>query len=232
MPAPALTGSALIRSLVYAPLGVPTLPTELDISAEDEQIALSKYYSYVPIKVVRNYQSLNSSYTFSQPMAALLPNPEEYYYGGVVAFAMRAQLNAARVDEYLIGNNYLAPHVPLDQQMYHNTMMDLQTGDPYFVEDFVGEKVDWVVGQRGTLSVVYGIGHTDLDRVPRRHIEVVAALIGCVYYERMLAVRKTGQFNGADFVLNADVLGEALKLAQTRVDETLAAIGVVPATVG
>jgi hypothetical protein len=231
MPAPLPTSQALIRSLVYAPLGAPLLPTELDISVEDEQLALSKYYSYVPIKVVRNYPSATSGYSFSQQMAELVPSAD-YHYMGVVSFAMRAQLNAARVDEYLLGNGYLAPHVPLDQQAYHNTMMDLQTGDPYYVENFVEEKVDWTVGQRGTLSVVYGIGHNGLDKVPRRHIELMAALVGVAYYTRILAIRKTGAFNGADFTLDGSVLQNALEQAQLRSDDTLAAIGLVPATLG
>lgn len=224
------TPQEVITSLTLAPLGAPRLPTELEISPLDFEAALVKYYSYVPYKKSENY-SVTGIYSFKQEMAALLPAPE-FFYIGVISFAMRSQINQSRMDEYLLGNNFVSPNIPVDRQAYFNTMIDMQTGDPYYEEDFVLGEVRWTVGARGTFCVIYGLGHNDINKVPARHYELMAALVGCVYYERLMAIRKTGAFQGADFTLDTSVLASALERAQTRSAEILESIGLVPVTLG
>lgn len=224
------TPREVITGLTLAPLGAPLLPTELAISPLDFEAALAKYYSYVPYKINKEY-NIAGAYNFTQPIADLLPS-QDFYYVGVISFALRSQINQSRLDEFLLGNNLVAPNIPVDQQAYFNTMVDLQTGDPYYEEDFVLEQIRWVVGARGTFAVIYGLGHNDIDKVPRRHFELMAALVGCIYYERLLAIRKTGTFQGADFTLDTSILASALERAQTRSTEILESIGLVPVTIG
>ena len=224
------TPKEVITGLALAPLGAPLLPTELEISSLDFEAALAKYYSYVPYKLNKEY-NISGLYNVTQKMTDLLPSAD-YYYVGVVSFAIRSQINQSRLDEFLLGHNFVSPNIPVDKQAYFNTMIDLQTGDPYYEEDFVNEEVRWVVGARGTFAVVYGLGHNDPDKVPRRHFELMAALVGCVYYKRLLAIRKTGTFSGADFTLDASILQSALEEAQTRSTEILESIGLVPVTLG
>ena len=223
--------TALVRERVVAALGAPVLPLELEISAFDYEAALTKYYTFVPIKVTRTAAITTGSYQYAQPIADLFPS-SEHFYVGVLSFAMRGQVNQNRMDEYLIGNNYFANSFPVDKQTLLNTQMDLQTGDPYYEEDFVNEQVRWVCGSVGQLSVIYGLGHGDINRAPRRHVELLSYLVGEVYYERLIAIRKTGQFSGADFTLNVDLLEQARVNAQNRATEILESISLIPATLG
>lgn len=230
-----MDASDLVRELVLAPLGAPTLPVELDISAADRMAALYKYYSYVPYKVTKQY-SVQGSYQFAQPMAGLLPTPpdegEQFFYVGVFDFGFRHQIGQSRFNEYLIGNNYLSSQQSVEKQALLNTLLDQYTGDPYYEEDFIAGEVRWVTGARGSFAVTYGLGYTGLDKVPVRHLDLVARLVGCTYYERLLAIRKTGSFTGADFTLDTALLESQLAAAREKSAEALESIGLIPITSG
>jgi hypothetical protein len=57
-------------------------------------------------------------------------------------------------------------------------------------------------------------------------------LIGNVYYKRVISIRKTGNFDNADFKLDLTTLEDALKESQARSEEILGSIGLVGITIG
>ena len=221
---------SLVHARVYNALGAPELPVEMQVSEEDIEAALVKYYSFVPIKEIRTYGLNGQIFAQSQPIDELLPS-EDYFYVGVFSFAVRNQLSANNFNEYLLGLPMMGTWSP-EEKLRLDTKVDMMTGDPYYRENFVEGKIEWVVGSMGQLSVVYGLGHTNVELIPRRHVELMAYLTSEVYYERMLAIRKMGSFGGADFTLDVAQLQAALDYAKSRGTEILESIALVPATLG
>lgn len=232
----AIVTQTLIHDNVLAPLGAPTLPQELDIQTADYQQALIKYYSYLPLKISVNY-TFTTDREVSQDIANLLTkitvsDPTSLFYVGVINFSVRLQTTSLRLNEYLLGTTYVFPNADPLKQALLNTQMGENIGDPYYEENFANNCVNWVVGGNCTLSVIYGLGSTDISITPLRHLELISDLVGCTYYKRLLAIRKTGQFSGADFTINTELLADTLKDAQTRASETLSSIGLVAVTIG
>lgn len=224
------SNTALISSAVYAPLGAPTLPTELNIQPTDIELALNKYYTYIPIKKTHTYQ-FSSNREIAQSITELLPGPD-YFYVGVLAFASRLQTVSPRLNEYLLGTTYAFPNAEPLKQSYYNTVLNENLGDTYYEEDEPNDKINWVVGGTCTLSVTYGIGHNSIDSIPRRHVQLMSYLVGETYYNRLLAIRKTAEFSGSDFSINTALLEDALKRAQTEGQGILDSISYVPVTIG
>lgn len=221
----------LAKDVVKAPLGVPTLPVELDVSESDVNAALVKYYSYVPIKKIVEH-SFGPERELTQPINTLLPNTDDYFYVGVFGFATRMQVGQTRLNEYLLGTTYMWPNGEPEKQMMYNTLLDWTTGDPYYEEDFVNNQIKWVVGGSCRLSVTYGLGHHDATKLPHRHVDLFAGLIGLRYYERLIAIRETGDFGASDFKLSTVLLNKTLDETKVRVEEQLNSIGIFPATLG
>jgi hypothetical protein len=229
----------LIQESVMACLGKPLLPVEMDIQDIDYSQALIKYYAYLPLRAVKNYQ-FTADREVSQSISELISgipvskpeDTEDLFYVGVANFSVRLQTSSIRLNEYLLGTDYVFPNAEPMKQSLLNTQMGENVGDPYYEEDFLNNKVNWVVGGNCTLSVSYGFGSLNIGIIPMRHLELMSALVGCSYYKRLLAIRNTGVFPGADFSINTTLLESALKEAQSKVDEILGSIGIVPATIG
>jgi hypothetical protein len=236
----------LARDLVLAPLGYPTLPQELQPSATDFDNALITYYKHLPLKVTRQETFRSERETavsmdrilpdYATTLGAETPSPSRYWYVGVLAFAPRLQVGSNRLNEYLLADGpnsaYVFPNAEPLKQGLLDTMYDYHIGDPYYEEDFVNRVVRWVVGGSSLLSVVYGVGHSDPDRLPYRHLELYKHLVGATYYERLLAVRKTGKFTNADFTIDTAQLESTLEEAKKRSDELIGSMGLVPVTSG
>lgn len=220
----------LVLGEVYAPLGAPTLPQELSVSATDIELALNRYYSYVPIKKTAVY-TFSANRETSQLIADLLAD-ENHFYVGVVTFSARQQTVAPRLNEYLLGTTYVFPNADPLKQSFLNTQLSENMGDPYFEEDFVNGVVKWVVGGTCTLAVTYGLGHLNLEKIPRRHIKLLAYLVGQVYYKRILAIRKSASFNAADFKLDVSLIEKSLDDANKEGEEYLNSVGLFPVTAG
>lgn len=223
-------------SVVGAPLGAPLLPVELAISDQDHLAALLKYYSYLPIKVTKEYQ-FTAEREQIQVMSQLLPDygvqvPSEYFYVGPLAFAPRLYTTAPRMNEFLLGVPYMFPNEQPDKQQYINTIWGENIGDVYYEEHPESDSINWVVGGSCVLSVTYGIGHKNIDKVLPRHIELLSCLVGEVYYKRLLAIRNTGKFDHADFSLDTSLLKEAYDTAVARAAEIIDSTGLVPVTIG
>jgi hypothetical protein len=134
-----------------------------------------------------NPAAYNGSYTVltaspSQWTAALASDPgayvsgavaaktsSAYFYVGVLHFANRLQVGSNRLNEYLLGTTYVFPNAEPDKQNLLNTAYDYHIGDPQYHEDFVNNKVNWIVGGSSVLSVLYGLGHKDPLKLPHRH---------------------------------------------------------------
>lgn len=227
---PAATINDLVLSEVYAPLGAPLLPQELSVQPTDIELALNRYYSYVPIKKTASY-SFTTTREIEQSIPALLPG-EDYFYVGVVAFAPRQHTVSNRLNEYLLGINQTMPNADPLRQSFLNTQLGENIGDPYFEENFAEEKVVWVVGGACTLSVTYGLGHLNLEKIPRRHVKLMAYLVGQTYYKRILSIRKSAKFDNADFQLDVSLIEQALSDATKEGEEYLSSIGLFPVTLG
>lgn len=229
--------TTLTDGMVGAPLGAPILPVELSVTDVDRQLALLKYYSFVPIKSTKEY-SFTTSREVTQQILDLLPvdnngNPDQnYFYVGVMSFATRLFTTAPRMNEYLLGTPYMFPNEEPETQAYINTLWDYNIGDVYYEEKPDLGLINWVVGGSLVLAAVYGIGCMDIEKTPYRHVELIGHLIGVNYYKRLLAIRKTGKFNNADFTLDTSVLENALKEAIDRSTEILESISMIPITSG
>lgn len=224
------TVNDLVLSEVYAPLGAPTLPQELSVQPQDIELALNRYYSYVPVKKTSTH-SFTTTREFGQQISELLPD-ENYFYVGVVTFSVRQQTVSPRLNEYLLGTTYVFPNADPLKQSFLNTQLNENIGDPYYEENFVDGVVNWVVGGSCTLSVTYGLGHIDIEKVPRRHIRLLSYLVGQTYYKRILSIRKSASFNAADFKLDVSLIEKALEDSKTEGDEYLNSIGLFPVTQG
>lgn len=230
----------LIKARVYAPLGAPVLPRELELDLlNDVYPAIIKYYKYVPIKLgsshtVRNERELRVPWTDLYPDYAdkSVPYEGEYFYVGVIHHAIRHQLGVNAFNQNLLG---LQVGIPITNPMENVAMateIDISIGDIYYEEDNINEATKWVVGGSGTLSIVWALGHYDVEKIMLRHIDVMAALVAEVYFERLIGVRKTGSFNSADFKLDTSQLEGCLKEAKEKSQAYLDEIGFLGMTIG
>jgi hypothetical protein len=229
----------MVTSRVLAVLGAPTLPQELAISVTDDfSPALVKYYSYLPHKIGRTYPILNTR-ELTVDHASVFPDyvtgspySGDYFYIGVVHHAIRHQIGQNAFNQNLLGVEYGQPTPDPMQNLEFATAMDISTGDTYYEEDFVNSRTKFVLGGSGTFSVIFGLGHSNPELIPVRHVELMSWLVGAVYFERLMAVRKTGAFSSADFTLNTSQLESALQEAKDRSDKYLEGAGLMAATLG
>jgi hypothetical protein len=230
---------AMVTSRLLAALGAPILPQELAPSVTDDFApALVKYYSYLPHKVGRMYPITNTremevvhasvfpDYVVGQPYTG------DYFYVGVIHHAIRHQIGQNAFNQNLLGIEYGQPTPDPLQNLEFATALDISTGDTYYEEDFVNDKTKFVLGGSGTFSVIFALGHSNPEKVPARHVELLSWLVGAVYYERLLAIRKTGAFSSADFALNTAQLESALKEAKDKSASYLESAGLLAATLG
>jgi hypothetical protein len=232
----------VIRALVYAPLGSPVLPRELELDGTLDVIpALLKYYRYVPIKVGKAYTITNERElsvrwkTFMPDFQAgndSAPYEGDYFHVGIIHHAIRHQLGVNSFNQQLLGLNVGIPITNPMENVGMATEIDISMGDVYYEEDGVNELTRFVVGGSGTLSVTWGVGHYDVEKVLLRHIEVVAALAAEIYLERIVAVRKTGNFNSADFKLDVSQLESFLEKAKEKAKAYLDEVGFLGMTIG
>lgn len=223
----------MIEGSVYAPLGAPALPAELEIQAIDFYNALTKYYTYLPIKIERSYNMFNSGREHRQVISELLKTPD-YFYLGVVGYAPRYQVGQYRFDEYLLGLNYSVPiYDPLKKQAT-DAYIDQNTGDPYFNEVLDDDEpyIQWVVGGFCTLGVQYGLGQNNVEKIPRRHFELVSKLVGMSYYQRLISIRKTGNFSKSDFSIDISFLEKVLEQVSKDGMDMLTSMAPYPLTIG
>lgn len=234
----------LITAKVQAPLGAPALPTELEINPlNDIYPALIKYYSHIPITVNKQH-GLWQSREAIQKISELLPPGNtvvsenscekvyRYFYVGVISYAVRQQLGQSRFDEYLLGMNYSIPNFDPERTLLNNTLIDMNVGDVYYEENLVLDQVKWIVGGSCLLSVIYGLGYEDIEKVPLRHLDFISSLVKLTYYQRLLSVRETGEFGSADFKISTDLLRKAYDKAVTDSDDMIQSMGWLAATRG
>lgn len=266
----------LVTARVLAPLGAPTLPTELQID-EDMDIlpALIKFYTHVPLQVTKQYnfwgdreQAIDldtvmpdyvavpgTNPTPSQPISQPFiqtpyngnvydptnadPSTEpastytgKYFYIGVLAFAVRNQLGQSRFDDYLLGLNYAVPNFDPLRMSLNASLINLNVGQPHMEEDLSNNVVRFVVGGSCFLGVTFGVGSSDIEDLPPRHLELISWLVGIQYYSRILAIRSTGTFENNDFKINTELLAKALEEAKVKSEERLRAVEFVAATSG
>lgn len=157
----------------------------------------------------------------------------KYFYVGVLGYAVRDQLGQSRFDDYLLGLNYAVPNFDPVRMNLNATLIDMNVGDIHYEEDQSNNVIRFVVGGSCFVAVTYGVGSSSIEDTPLRHLELVAWLIGLQYYERILAIRKTGSFKGQDdFEISTDQLERALEYAKTRSEEMLRAVEFIAATKG
>jgi hypothetical protein len=147
----------LIKDYVQAALGAPALPAELEVSSMDLDLAMINYYKYVPIKVPKVYsfiQSRETTQTYANIISDYLMDKtlptgveaDKFFYVGLLQFGTLQSLGQARFDEYLLGQWLQRPaYDPLKHALY-NTQLDINVGDPYYIEDEVGERIQFIVG--------------------------------------------------------------------------------------
>lgn len=157
----------------------------------------------------------------------------KYFYIGVLGYSVRNQLGQSRFDDYLLGLNYAVPNFDPVRMNLNATLIDMNVGDLHYEEDQSNNTIRFVVGGSCFVAVTYGVGSSSIEDTPLRHLELVSWLIGLQYYERMLAIRKTGSFKGQDdFEISTDQLEKALEYAKTRSEEMLRAVEFIAATKG
>lgn len=212
----------LLKHEIKAPLGGGDLPQEVDVHDSDIALALLDYFKYSPIKVTKSYPMWGQR-EIEIDIASLYPDTTSgYFYTGVMHFEHRSQLGLTRFDEMLLGfQNVPLTRVTPERQLMDNTVLDMATGDTYYEEDLPANKVRFVVGGSCILSVIFGLGIYDLEKVPLRHLKLVSAITGIKYYERILALRKTGKFTNTDFQLDTSLLESKLKEYQDLVKEQI-----------
>lgn len=230
------SNSALLESLVYAPLGDPVLPRECSLDANrDIYPALVEYYKHLPLKkVVTNYFTDRREWTM--PISSNYPDyptdPSNYFYLGVLHFAVRNQLGQSRFDEYLLGFNYSIPNYDPERTLLNATLIDMNVGDVYYEEDLPNNLVRWIVGGTCILSVTLGFGQYNIEHIPSRHLELLSHIVKSVYYQRLLAVRTTGRFSQADFDISADLLQEEYNRSMETKKVMIESLQLVPVTIG
>lgn len=222
-----ISRSSLVTSRLLAPLGVPTLPVELNPDYTLDVVpALSKYYTYLPI--MRAY---HQSFFYSVNREAVIniedltqfffKEDKSYYYLGYVSYALRNAIGQGRFDEYLLGIPFVIPSYDPERLLLQDTLIDINTGDPVIYEDLTEGTVRIIVGGACYLTVNFGFGNYDLEKVPIRNIELITLLIGQQYYKRLLSIRSTGNFPSADFQISSELLQNSLKDAEERGNQLL-----------
>lgn len=228
----------LIKHGVYAPLGAPVLPRELELDpVGDVSLALIEYYKFIPIKVAVSYTITDAReivvlHSDVCQQANLGDTDDDYFYVGVIHHAMRSQIGQNAFNQNLLGLNVGVPIADPMENLQMATMIDISTGDPYYEEDFDRNQTRWVLGGSGNLSVTYGVGTWDVEKTPVRHLRLVSMLVGKTYYERLIAVRKTGQFNAADFRISTDQLEAVKTKNDAEITQYIEAVGYMAITVG
>src|SRR5690606_32560151 len=218
MPAP--DRLKMLKGIIYAPLGVPVLPIELEFNVDlDVAPALAKYYKYLPILHAESYivnrtrelrvRHADIIYNYvhrqiPQPVDPVYPAPpvpppqpddppvDEFFYIGVADHKIRHQIGQNAFNQNLLGLNVGVPIANPMENLQMATMIDISTGDTYMEEDFVREETRFTFGGMGNFAATYALGCWDYNKVPLRHLEYFAAIVGEQYYERIYAVRQTG----------------------------------------
>lgn len=232
----ALNRRSLLENWVLSPLGGSALPAELAVSDLDILQALMTYYRYNPIKVTRTYEFRNQR-ELTVPYSSIVPAPVndemEYYYLGVIQAEPRTQMMHATMDSYLLGPSHVSlPKYDPSQIVAYASLIDSVQGDLYYEDQSELEQIKYVVGGYSVLNVIYAVGQTSLNYIPFVHLELVARLASIPYYQRVLAIRKTGKFQHTDFQISTEQLEAALKYAETEKVRGLAEVGLMAITKG
>lgn len=222
---------------LMAVLGNPTLPVELAPDyVSDVLPALYKYYSYLPIQKPKYYNLIQTYREVHEDMdtltQGLFPNDDKYFFLGVLNYQIRNMIGQGRFDEYLLGFNYSIPSYDPERILLQDTLIDINTGDPIVNCDFASKKINIVVGGACYLNVDYAFGHYDLNKIPLRHVELLALLIGQSYYQRLIAIRTSASFGNDDFSLSAELLNNTLAMANERGNQMLKDLGLMAFTRG
>ena len=235
-----VSNMAVIRSLVYAPLGAPVLPQELEIDPDmDIYPSLIEYYKYIPIKHIVNHYFMTDREWFMQISSnrpdssiELCPEKSPYFYIGPVDYAVRHQLGQARFDEYLLGMNYTVPNYDPERTVLNATLVDINIGDVYYEEEFHLDRIKWIVGGACLLSIVMGWGHRNIEAIPPRNLELMSLIVGNTYYQRVLALRGTGNFEKSDFTISNEILESALKEVKEKKEKMIQSLSLIPVVSG
>lgn len=227
----------VVRKMVLAAIGSPVLPAEIAFDYTlDVTPALIEYYKYVPIKAPMTLPITNTR-ELSVAHADIIQqydaeNAGQYFYVGVLHAAIRHQIGQNAFNQNLLGLNVGVPVADPMENLQMATMIDISTGDLYYEEDEVRGATRFVFGGAGNFSVIFGLGHWDEEKLPWRHLRVVADLCGRYYYSRLIAIRETGAFNAADFKVSTAQLQKALEEAKTNAREYLEGAGYMALTIG
>lgn len=223
---------------VYSAIGFPNLPAEISITDGDWAAALNTYYTFLPVTTTSNFSFNVGSPSFNREQeiafSAILPrlpstvNPDtNYYYLGMIGYAIRNQLPSPRIDEYLLGFATARPIYDPLSWAYVNTLTDLNTGEFHYEEDFVKETVRIIAPTNGIVEIMWGLGHNDPTKIPRRHLEFASELLKLTFYSRLVAVRKTGKFSESDFVIDTSLLESEYSNAKDRVEKFKVNLGLM-----
>ena len=223
---------------VYSAIGSPNLPVETQITTGDWENTLNRYYTFLPITTTNNFSFNVGSPSFSREQeiafTAILPrqpstiNPDtNFYYIGMVGYAIRNQLPSPRIDEYLLGFATARPIYDPLSWAYVNTLTDLNTGEFHYEEDFVKETVRIIAPTNGIVEIMWGLGHNDPKKIPRRHIEFISELLKLTYYSRLIAIRKTGKFSESDFTIDTSLLESEYSGAKEKVEKFKVNLGLM-----
>jgi hypothetical protein len=229
----------LVTGTVKAALGSPVLPVELEISAaQDFPLALTEYYRWLPIKAPNAYtirDAREMTVAHAEAIANYEPDEdlaENFFYVGVLHCAIRAQIGQNAFNQNLLGLNVGVPIADPMENLQMATMIDISTGDVYYEEDEARALTRFIFGGSGNFSVIFGLGHWDVNLIPWRHMKAFSDLVAVQYYSRLIAVRKTGVFGSADFKMDLSFLEAALAEAKQRSKEYFEAATYMAITIG
>lgn len=239
----AIDVQALIENNIYSPLGAPVLPQECQISDLDILNGMLEYYKWIPIKSSTSLTvtTLDREYPFQWPV--LYPDFDptvgvegyagNYFYVGLMNYNTRNQVGPGQLNDYLLGFYFNNPwNGDPVKELVNNTVIDLNAGDVYYEEDSVNQVTRIVCGQACFLSLTFGIGQTDVSKIPIRHIEFVSQLVAIPYLKRLLAIRKAGSFASADFTLDSSHIEATLKEFTERGDKNKQDLGTISVLTG
>lgn len=237
----AINRKSLLENWVLSPLGGSTLSPEEEISDADITQALLTYYRYVPIKVPMTFSIRGQAREVIVPHADVIgqipkkgpDDKSEYFYIGPMFNEFRTQMNFNTFDGYLLGpqNVSFPDYDPMALQVAA-ALVDYAQGDIYFEDDWNREECRFVLGGVNVLNVIFAVGQIDLDRVPIHHLELVSILASIPYYERLLAIRKTGTFKNTDFTISTEQLEATLERNRKAREDKLAEAGYMAITKG
>jgi hypothetical protein len=216
----------IIQKMVLATIGSPVLPAEIAFDyALDVVPALIEYYKFLPIKAPLSYTITNSrelEVPFADVIGSYSPGSVgSFFYVGVIHCAIRSQIGQNAFNQNLLGLNVGVPIANPMENLQMATMIDMSTGDVYYEEDEFKGVARFILGGSGNLSIIFGLGCWDGEKLPYRHLRNIADLCGIYYYTRLIAIRETGTFSAADFKISTVMLNKALDECKVRSKEYL-----------